>query len=67
MVSWNSNVPFDDTTGYVDEMYFDSENGYSSCYAVTDYQHKDKWMVDSGCTNHLSPFLSDFVSQEDRT
>ena len=67
MVSWNSNVPFNDTTGYVDETYFDSENGYSSCYAVTDCQHKDKWMVDSGCTDHLSPFLSDFVSKEDRT
>ena len=66
MVSWNSNVPFDNTTGYVDETYFDSENGYSSCYAVTDYQHKDKWMVDSGCTDHLSPFLDDFVSKEDR-
>ena len=34
MVSWNSNVPFDDITSYADEMYFDSENGYSSCYVV---------------------------------
>ena len=48
-------------------MYFDSENGYSSCYAVTDpNQHKDKWMVDSGCTDHLSPYLDDFVSKEDQ-
>ena len=66
MVSWNSNVPFDDTTGYVDETYFDSKHGYSLCYAVTDpNQHKDKWMVDSRCTDHLSPFLDDFVSKED--
>ena len=47
-------------------MYFDSKNGYSSCYAVTDHNHyKDKWMVDSGCTDHLSPYLDDFVSKED--
>ena len=66
MVSWNSNVPLDDETGYVDETYFDSENGYSSCYVMTDLtKHKDKWMVDSRCTNHLSPYLDDFVSKED--
>ena len=65
MVSWNPNIPFGDTTSYVDKTYFDSKNGYSSCYTVTDYQHKDKWMVDSGCTDHLSLFLDDFVSKED--
>ena len=33
---------------------------------VTDpNQHKDKWMVDSGCTDLLSPYLDDFVSKED--
>ena len=66
MVSWNSNVPFDDETGYVDKMYFNSKNGYSSCYTVTDSTNfKDKWMVDSGCTDHLLPYLDDFVSKED--
>ena len=66
MISWNSNVPFDDKTGYVDETYFDIKNGYSSCYVVTNStKHKDKWMVDSSCTNHLSPYLDDFVSKED--
>ena len=30
MVSWNSNVPFEDMTGYVDGSYFDSEIGYLS-------------------------------------
>ena len=33
---------------------------------VTDpNQHKDKCMVDSGCTDLLSPYLDDFVSKED--
>ena len=67
MVSWNPNVPFNNTTGYVDETYIDSKNEYSSCYAMTDSnQHKDKWMVDSRCTDHLSPYLDDYVSKEDR-
>ena len=38
------------------------------CYAVRNpYQHKDKWMVDSGCTDHLSPFPDNFVSWENNT
>ena len=66
IVSWNSNVPFDDETSYIDKTYFDSENGYSSCYMVTDpTKHKNRWMVDSRCTDHLSPYLDDFVSKED--
>ena len=32
MVTWNTNVPYGDTTGYVDESYFNSEIGYLSCY-----------------------------------
>ena len=66
MVTWNTNVPYEDTTGYVDKSYFDSEIGYLSCYVAVirgnPDQHKDKWMVDSGCTDHLSPFPEDFVS-----
>ena len=58
MVTCNANVPYEDTTGYVDEFYFDSEIEYLSCYAIGNpYQNKDKWMVDSGCTNHLTHFL----------
>ena len=34
MVTWNTNVPCEDTINYVDEMYFDSEIGYLSCYTV---------------------------------
>ena len=68
MVTWNTNVPYEDTTGYVDESYFDSEIGYLSCYVAAirgnPDQHKDKWMVDSGCTDHLSPYPEDFVSYE---
>ena len=68
MVTWNANVPYEDTTGYVDEFYFDSEIEYLSCYAIGNpYQHKDKWMVDSGCTDHLTPFPTDFVSRENHT
>ena len=67
MVSWDFNVPCDEETGYVDETYFDGDNGYSFCYAADDpIKHKDKWMVDSGCTDHLSPYLKDFVSKEDQ-
>ena len=63
MVTWDTNVPYEDTTNYVDESYFDSKIEYLSCYA-TGYttQHMDKWMVDSDCTDHLTPFPSDFVS-----
>ena len=64
----NTNVPYGDTTGYVDESYFDSETGYLSCYTAAisgnPDQYKEKWMVDSGCTNHLSPYPEDFVSHE---
>ena len=68
MAIWNANVPYEDTTGYIDESYFDSEIGYLSCYAIRNpYQHKDKWMVDSGCTNHISPFPEDFISWENNT
>ena len=28
---------------------------------------QDKWMVDSGCTEHLLPYLDNFVSKEDCT
>ena len=59
MVMWNTNVPYEDTTSYIDESYFDSEIGYLSCYVAAikgnPDQHKGKWMVDSGCTDHLSP------------
>ena len=68
MVTWDTNAPNEDTTGYVDESYFDSEIGYLSCYVATirgnPDQHKDKWMVDSGCTDHLSPYPEDFFSHE---
>ena len=68
MVTWNTNVPYEDTTGYVDESYFDSEIGYLSCYTAVmrgnPYQHKDRWMVDSRRSDHLTPFLTDFVSRE---
>ena len=37
MVMWNTNVPYKDTTGYVDKSYFDSEIGYLSCYVATDF------------------------------
>ena len=36
MVTWNNNVPYEDTTSYVDESYFDSEIGYLSCYTAGD-------------------------------
>ena len=63
MVTWDTNVPYEDTTGYIDKSYFDSEIGYLSCYAVGNQsKHKDKWMVDSGCTDHPPPFLNNFVS-----
>ena len=71
LVSWNSRPPNEDTTGYVEGSYkpfFDSEIGYLSCYAVGNQtKHKDKWMVDSGCTDHLSPFPEDFISRKNHT
>jgi hypothetical protein len=52
----------DDVTGYFDASYDD----YSSYYAVADsVSTRDTWMVDSGCTDYLSPYLDDFVSKED--
>ena len=68
MVTWDTNVPYGNTTGYVNKSYFDSEIGYLSCYVAAirgnPDQRKDKWMVDSGCTDHLSPYPEDFVSCE---
>ena len=85
MVTWNTNIPYEDTTGYVGGSCFDSEIGYLSCYTVrsskpqklckcaisasaqshqNDDKHKDRWMVDSGCSDHLTPFPTDFVSRE---
>ena len=68
MVTWDTNVPYGDTTGYVDESYFDSETGYPPCYIAAirgnPDQHMDKWMVDSSCTDHLSPYPDNFVSHE---
>ena len=82
MVTWNTNVPHEDTTGYIDKSYFDSEMGYLSCYLVrsskprkcalgtfaqshqNNEKHKDWWMVDSRCSNHLTPFLKDFISHK---
>jgi hypothetical protein len=53
----------DDITSYFDTSYDD----YSSCYAVADsVSTQDSWLVDSGCTDHLSPYLNHFVSKEDQ-
>ena len=68
MVTQDTNVPCDEETSYVDEIYFDDNKGYSSCYAVSDsVKTEDKWMVDSSYTDHLSPYLNDFVSKKDCT
>ena len=64
-VTWDTNVPNENTTSYVAKLHFDSQIRYLSCYAAGNpYQHRDKWMVDSSCTDHLSPFPEDFVSRE---
>ena len=52
------------------DTFYDEESNMHFCYYLggdppeSDEQTnfaKTHWMIDSGCTNHLSPFLDDFV------
>ena len=53
------------------DIFYDEESNMHLCYYLggdppeSDKQVKDfaktHWTIDSGCTNHLSPFLDDFV------
>ena len=51
MVMWNTNVPYEDTTSYVDESYFDSEIGYLSCYSDS----KNPFHTNPNCGVHSAP------------
>jgi hypothetical protein len=58
-MAWITVIHLDDQADYEDDVtgYFDtSYDDYSSCYAVADsVSTRDSWIVDSGCTDHLSP------------
>ena len=65
LLDWNDS--HNGKSGYFDPTYFQSDeyDGYGSCYVVSDSkksEYRDKWMVDSGCSDHLTPFLEDFSS-----
>jgi hypothetical protein len=64
LIHLDDQVDYDsDVTGYFDASYDD----YSSCHVVADSEStRDIWMVDSGCTDHLSPYLDHVVSKEDQ-
>jgi len=51
---------------YIDYEYDDMDYGYGSCYMAdlesSDHRSTNLWLVDSGCSNHLTPFKGDFVS-----
>jgi hypothetical protein len=58
----------DHNPGYVDYEYDDMDYGYGSCYMAdlepSDHRSTNLWLVDSGCSNHLTPFEGDFVSRQ---
>ena len=63
LVAWDG---YDGPTGYVDEEY-DNLYLYSAIMAQTETDHpqiktQHCWLIDSGATNHISPYLNDFTS-----
>ena len=67
LVAWDG---YDGPTGYFDEEY-DSLYLYSAMMAQTetDLFHTkpwECWLIDSSATNHISPYLEDFTSLNDR-
>ena len=63
LVAWDG---YDGPTGYVDEEY-DNLYLYSAFVAQTETDHpqikaQHCWLINSGATNHISPYLNDFTS-----